>query len=75
LNDVGLEGEIKTKSLTYRIIHNMAVLNLDPQNFLNGSLIENEIRKNDSVTIRDLRMISSIVDLGTSTASKEKEEA
>jgi hypothetical protein len=75
LNDAGIEAEIKTKSLTYKIINNMSMLGLDSQNFLNGSLIENEIKNNDGVTIRDLRMISSICDLSKRSKNENKEEA
>ena len=75
LNDAGIEAEIKTKSLTYKIMNNMSMLGLDSQFFLNGPLIENEIKNNDGVTIRDLRMISSICDLSKSSKNENKEEA
>ena len=68
LNDVAIEDEIKSKSLTYAIVYYISSMGLDARN-LSVSLIENYLKAKKGVTIRDLRMVGSILDLGKKSAA------
>ena len=65
---MGIEGEIKSKSLTYAIVYYISSMGLEARN-LSVSLIENHLKAKKGVTIRDLRMVGSILDLGKKSAA------
>ena len=68
LNDAGIEDEIKSKSLTYAIIYYISTMGMEARN-LSVLLIENHLKAKKGVTIRDLRMVGSILDLGKKSAA------